>query len=77
MYTYVAAYLQTDSSSDPTSYTVALTCDNDDSDIDQNNDPSILEGNDVIFTDGVTDGTSQNADVFTGQSTIVNFPPDI
>ena len=77
MYTYVAAYLQTDSSSDPTPYTVALTCDADDADINQNNVLPRLADDDVIFTDGVTDEIGQNADVFTDQSTIVNFPPEI
>ena len=67
MYTYVAAYLSTDSTNDPTPYTVALTCDADDSEEDQD---------DVIFTDGVTEGTGQNADVSTGKSTVVNFPPE-
>ena len=76
-YNYVAAYLPTDSATDPTPYTVALTCDADDPEVDQNNDPANLIGNDVIFTDGTTDGTGQNADVYTNQTTAVDFPPVI
>lgn len=74
-YQYVAAWLPTNSSTDPTPYTVALTCDADDPDVDENNDPSNLSGTDVIFSDGVTEGTGQNADVSTGQTTEVDFPP--
>lgn len=75
-YRYVAAWLPTNSSTDPSPYTVALTCDTDDPDLDQNNDPATPSSDDVIFTDGVTDGTGQNADVSTGQTTTaVNFPP--
>jgi hypothetical protein len=77
MYTYVAAYLPTDSSSDPTPYTVALTCDDDDPEVNQNNVPPRLSEKDVIFTDGVSEGIGQNADVYTDQSTIVNFSPEI
>ena len=62
-YTYVAAYLATDT--DPTPYTVALTCDADDPEVDE----------DLIFTDGETDGTGQNADAYTDQTTVVDFPP--
>jgi hypothetical protein len=73
---YTAAYLRTDSGSDPTPtpYTVALTCDIEDSDVDQNNDPSTPTDTDVIFTDG-SDGVGQNADVSTGQTTVKDFPP--
>jgi hypothetical protein len=74
---YVAAYLPTDSSMDPTPYTVALTCDADDPEVNQNNDPSTPSAGDVIFTDGVTDGAGQNADVYMNQTTVVNFPPVI
>jgi len=77
MYTYVAAYLPTDSSSEPTPYTVALTCDADDMDINQNNVLPRLADDDVIFTDGVTNEIGRNADVYTDQSTIVNFTPEI
>jgi hypothetical protein len=74
-YKYTAAYLQTDSDTDPTPYTVALTCDVDDSDVDQNNKPLISTATDVIFTDGSDDGVGQNADVSTGQTTVRDFPP--
>jgi len=73
-YKYVAAYLPTDSAADPTPYTVALTCDADDPEIDQNNDPGNLNGDDVIFNDGMTVGTGNNADVYTNQTTVVDFP---
>jgi len=72
-YQYVAAYLPTDSAADPTPYTVALTCDADDPEIDQNNDPGNLNGDDVIFNDGVIEGSGKNADVYTNQTAIVNF----
>jgi hypothetical protein len=72
---YMAAFLPTDSSAEPTPYTVALTCDIEDMDIDQNNDPLNLTGNDVIFTDGEAFGVGQNADVETNQTTVVDFPP--
>jgi hypothetical protein len=75
-YKYTAAYL--DSSNDPSLYTVALTCDVD-TEVNHNNDPLNLDGTgtDVIFTDGNIDGVGQNADVSTGQTTIVDFPPVI
>jgi len=78
-YSYVAAFLPTDSAAEPTSYTVALTCDDDDVDVDQNNDALNLTGNndDVIFTDGESNGLGQNADVMTNETTYVNFPPEI
>jgi len=76
-YRYVAAYLPTDSNADPTPYTVALTCDADDPEVDQNNDPGSLNGTDVIFNDGTTEGVGQNADVSTNQTTAINFPPVI
>lgn len=60
-YKYTAAYLQTDSSADPTPYTVALTCDTDDPEVDEDNTTV------VVFTDG------QNADVSTDQTTVINF----
>jgi len=72
-YQYVAAYLPTDSAADPTPYTVALTCDADDPEIDQNNDPGNLNGDDVILNDGVIEGSGKNADVYTNQTAIVNF----
>ena len=72
-YQYVAAYLPTDSAADPTPYTVALTCDADDPEIDQNNDPGNLNGDDVIFNDGVIVGSGKNADLYTNQTAIVNF----
>jgi hypothetical protein len=77
LFKYTAAYLQTDSGGDPTPtpYTVALTCDDDDSVVNQNNDPSALNGMDVIFTDGNVDGVGQNANVSTGQTKVINFPP--
>jgi hypothetical protein len=75
LFKYTAAYLQTDSGNDPTPYTVALTCDVDDSDKDQNNDPSNLIDMDVIFTDGSINGVGQNANVSTGQTTVRDFPP--
>jgi len=78
LYEYTAAYLTTDSGSDPTPYTVALTCDEDDSDKDQNNNPSDLTNvDDVIFTDGNVDGVGQNADVSTDQNTVRDFPPPV
>lgn len=73
-YKYVAAYLPTDSAADPIPYTVALTCDADDPEIDQNNDPDNLNGDDVIFNDGVIVGSGKNADVYTNQTTVVDFP---
>jgi hypothetical protein len=76
-YQYVAAYLPTDSPTDPTPYTVALTCDADDPEVDQNNDPDNLNGTDVIFNDGVAEGVGQNADLSTNQTTVINFPPVI
>jgi len=77
-FAYVAAYLPTDSSAEPTPYTVALTCDADDMDTNQNNDPLNLTGdNDVIFSDGETDGVGQNADVVTHQTTRVDFPAPV
>lgn len=74
---YVAAYLPTDSDAGPTRYTVALTCDFDDVDIDQNNDPLNLSGldDDVIFTDGVDQGVGQETDLVTDQTREVHFPP--
>jgi hypothetical protein len=76
-YEYVAAYLPTDGTTGPTTYTVALTCDVDDMEIDQNNDGSRPTDNDVIFTDGKSDGTGQHAEVETNQTTIVSFPPPV
>lgn len=73
-YRYVAAYLATDSTAEPSTYTVALTCDADDMEVDQNNDPANLVGDDVIFTNGVTDGVGQDAVVETDQTKVVNFP---
>ena len=72
-YEYVAAFLPTDSTAGPTLYTVALTCDADDIDIDQNNDAANPTGNDVIFTDETR--SAQNVDVVTDQTTSVHFPP--
>ena len=77
LYEYTAAYLRTDSGSDPTPYTVALTCDVDDSEVDQNNDHDPLTGTDALFTDGMADGVGQNADVSTGQTTVNDFPPPV
>lgn len=76
---YVAAFLPTDSTADPSPYTVALTCDVDDPDLDQNNDPSNLTGldDDVIFTDGVTEGMGQETELTTGQSAEIHFPPPV
>ena len=77
-YEYVAAYLPTDSTVASTPYTVALTCDVDDMDVDQNNAWLNPTDNDVIFTDGTTNGTGQHADVGTNQATIISFPrPEI
>ena len=73
-YKYTLAYLQTDSDNDPTPFTVALTCDVDDSEVDQNNDPSDLQGMDVIFTDGTVEGVGQNADVSADKTTVRDFP---
>jgi len=77
LYEYTAAYLQTDSGNDPTSYTLALTCDADDADVDQNNPPVVVDPTvtDVIFTDGNTDGVGQNADLSTNQTIVKDFPP--
>jgi len=72
-YGYVAAFLPTDSATDPTPFTAALTCDVDDTEIDQNNDPSIETGTDVIFTDGSAEGMGQDFDVSTDQSVDVPF----
>ena len=72
---YTLAYLQTDSDNDPTPFTVALTCDVDDPDEDQNNDPSDLKGMDVIFTDGNVEGVGQNANVSADKTTVRDFPP--
>jgi hypothetical protein len=74
-YKYSAAYLPTDTSTDPTPYTVALTCDDDDPETDQDNDPTSPAEDDVIFTDGLADGAGQDASVSTGQTEVVNFPP--
>jgi len=75
-YEYVAAFLPTDSAAEPTLYTVALTCDVDDPEVDQNNDPQNLTGvDDVIFTDGINEGVGQETQVVTDQTTIVDFPP--
>lgn len=76
---YVAAFLPTDSEADPVPYTVALTCDVDDMDVDQNNDPSNLSGadDDVIFTDGVLEGVGQETDLMTGETKEVPFPPPV
>ncbi|MEN8180230.1 MAG: DUF4382 domain-containing protein, partial [Pseudomonadota bacterium] len=74
-YQYVAAFLPTDSTAGPAPYTVALTCDIDDMEVDQNNNSLNLVGDDVIFTDGETSGVGQNADVETNQTTNVHFPP--
>jgi len=76
-YGYAAAFLPTASTTIPTPYTVALTCDFDDVDLDQNNDPTTPTPNDVLFTDGVTEATGQNADVFTDKTTTVPFPPPV
>ena len=77
-YEYVAAFLPTDSATGPTPYTVALTCDVDDVDVNQNNNPLTLTGNDddVIFTDGETEGMGQDVDVLTNQAQSVPFPPE-
>jgi hypothetical protein len=74
-YNYTLAYLQTDSDNDPTPFTVALTCDVDDSEEDQNNDPLISTSTDVIFTDGTVEGMGQNADVSADKTTVRDFPP--
>lgn len=75
-YEYVAAFLPTDSTAEPTLYTVALTCDIDDPDIDQNNDPfNLTNVDDVIFTDGVDQGVGQETDLMTNQNREVHFPP--
>jgi hypothetical protein len=77
LYEYTAAYLPTDNDNDPTLYTVALTCDDDDPDVNQNNDPSISTNTDVIFTDGNDVGVGQNADVSTEQTAVRDFPPEV
>jgi hypothetical protein len=77
LYEYTAAYLQTDSGNDPTAYTMALTCDTDDADINQNNDPLNPTITDVIFTDGNTEGVGQNADLSTNQTIVKDFPPPV
>lgn len=74
-YKYSAAYLTTDT--DPTPFTVALTCDDDDPEVDQDNDSSTPAEDDVIFSDGVADGAGQEVSVSTGQTEIVNFTPAI
>ena len=75
-YVYTAAYLLTDASADPTPYTVALSCDIDDPEVDQDNDSSTPAEDDVIFTDGVVEGTGQEVNVSTGQTVTVHFPPE-
>lgn len=77
VYGYVAAFLPTDTATGPVPYTVALTCDVDDADLDQNNDPLNLSGmdDDVIFTDGDDDGAGQETDLMTDQTQEVHFPP--
>ena len=74
-YTYVAAFLPVNSETGVTAYTIALTCDEDDVELDQNNDPQNPAGNDVIFTDGVSEGMGQNVDVVSNQATTADFPP--
>lgn len=76
-YGYTAAYLPTDSEADPTPYSVAMTCDADDTEVDQNNDPAAPTDTDVIFTDGESEQMSQDVDVVTGETTVVPFPPAI
>lgn len=76
-YGYTAAYLPSDSAADPTPYSVALTCDADDMEVDQNNDPAAPTDTDVIFSDGESEQMGQNVDVITGETTIVPFPPAI
>jgi hypothetical protein len=76
-YKYVAAFLPTDTTTDPTPYTVALTCDADDPGIDQTNDPASLKGDDVIFNDGVNEGSGRNADVSTNRAANVDITPAI
>ena len=79
-YGYTAAYLPTDSEADPTPYSVAMTCDADDMEVDQNNDPATPATppeTDVIFTDGESEQMSQDVDVVTGETTVVPFPPAI
>jgi hypothetical protein len=71
---YVAAFLPTDGTEGPSPYTVALTCDIEDMEVDQNNDPLNLAGDDMIFTDGITEGVGQNAGVEINQTTTVDFP---
>lgn len=71
-YEYVAAFLPTDNASD-TPYTVALTCDSDDMKVNQNNDSSIPTADDVIFTDGATDGMGQEVVLSTGETKNVPF----
>jgi hypothetical protein len=74
---YAAAFLPTDSASDPTPYTVALTCDFDDMEVDQNNVSSTPTADDVIFTDGTTDGMGQDVDLATDDTADVPFPPQV
>jgi len=76
-YQYHLAYLPTDVSVDPTPYTVALTCDDDDPEVDQDNTPVTIAGDAVIFSDGSTGGAARNADVYSGHTTRVNFPSEI
>jgi hypothetical protein len=76
-YRYVAAYLPAGSSTTPTPYTVSLTCETDDPQVDQSNDPSSLSGDEVIFTDGASDATGQNADVYRNRTAVVDFRPGI
>jgi len=78
-YEYIAAYLPTDSTAEPTLYTVALTCDIDDPDENQNNDPDNLTGmdDDVIFTDGLTESVGQETELIKDQTQEVHFPPAV
>jgi hypothetical protein len=76
-YEYVAAYLPLDESGNPTPYTVALTCHVDDPEVDQNNDPALAGTEDsVIFSDGVSEGGSQETSLSVDEpGSIVDFPP--
>jgi hypothetical protein len=75
LFEYVAAFLPADSTESLSPYTIALTCDIEDMAVNQNNDPLNPAGDDVIFTDGITEGWGQNVDVGTNQTTTADFPP--
>jgi hypothetical protein len=76
-YEYVAAYLPLEESGNPTPYTVALTCDPDDPETDQNNDPGVAStDSNVFFSDAVSTGNGLETTLSLGEpESTVDFPP--